>query len=275
MKKKLILTIIAFTLGVVSLSGCTPKQNQTEKADKTIVVGATQVPHAEILEEIKPDIEAKGYKLDIKVFNDYIMPNKQLAEGTLDANFFQHYLYLEAQLKDNPNYKLKAVADVHLEPMGLYSKKFKSVDQIPQGAKVAVPNDPSNEARALAILHQAGLIKLDNPTNPEAKAVNVLPESKVKIVEIDAAQLSRTLQDVDAAMINTNYALEAGLKPGKDALVIEDKNSEAAKKVINILVSREDNAESEEIKVLKEVITSQKVKDFIQKKYGGDVLPAF
>lgn len=274
MKKKILASILTLALGAVAFIGCAPQKGaQTE--DKTIVVGATQVPHAEILEEIRADIEAKGYKLDVKVFTDYILPNQQLAEKGLDANFFQHYLYLEDQMQKNANYKFEVVADVHMEPMGLYSKKYTSLNDIPEGATIAVPNDPSNEARALFILQAHGLITLDDPNNLQAKAIDVSPKSKVKITEIDAAQMAAILPDVDGAMINTNFALQANLRPGKDALLVEDKDSEAAQKVINILVAREDNASSEKIQVLKEAINSQKVKDFILEKYQGDVIPAF
>lgn len=238
-------------------------------AAEKLVVGATPVPHAEILEIIKPDLKAKGYELDVKVFNDYIIPNKATEDAQLDANFFQHTPYLEEFNKQKGTHLVKTVG-VHLEPMGIYSKKIKSLDELKDGDKVGIPNDPTNEARALKVLESAGLIKLND--NPLAKPNDVVQNPKnLSFVEIEAAQVPRTLRDTAISVINTNFALNAGLNPLKDALAIEAKDSP----YVNIVVVKAGNENSPKIKALDEAITSQKVKDFITKKYDGAIVPAF
>lgn len=276
MKLKKILGLGLSALILVSVVGCSLGEDKNASVDvanssedKKIVVGASATPHAEILEEIKPLLKDKGYELDIKVFDDYVLPNTALDEGSLDANYFQHVPYLEETV-DKKGYKLTYTKKIHLEPMGVYSKKIKSLDELSNGAKIAIPNDPTNGSRAIKLLADNGLIKVEDK---EILTVNDLIENtkNIEIIEVDAPQLPTILLDVDAAVINTNYALSANLNPTKDAIAIESVDSPYS----NILACREDNKDSEKIKVLTEALTSEKVKEFIKEKYQGSIIPSF
>jgi D-methionine transport system substrate-binding protein len=236
-----------------------------------LVVGASPVPHAEILKAIKPLLEAQGITLEIKEFTDYVQPNVQLSEKNLDANFFQHQPYLDDQNQKNGS-DLVSVAAVHVEPFGAYSKKIKSIDELADGAKVAIPNDATNGGRALILLAKNGLIKLKDDTNITATQADITENKKnLKIIELDAAMLGRQLDEVDLALINTNYALEADLVPTKDALFIEGTDSPYA----NILVARPDNKDSDAIKKLVAALNSPEAKAFIEEQYKGSIIPAF
>lgn len=236
-----------------------------------LTVGASPVPHAEILKAIAPLLEEQGIKLEIKEFTDYILPNTELAQEQIDANFFQHQPYLDEQNKQNGT-DLVGVASVHVEPFGAYSKKVKSVDELKDGAKVAIPNDPSNGGRALILMAKNGLIKLKDDTNILSTKADITENPKnLDIIELDAAMLPRQLEEVDLALINTNYALEAKLVPTKDALFIEDKESPYA----NLLVTRQDNKDSDAIKKLAAALTSPEAKKFIDEQYKGSIVPAF
>lgn len=237
----------------------------------TLVVGASPKPHAEILKAIAPLLEKQGIKLEIKEFTDYILPNTQLAEKALDANFFQHKPYLDDQNQKNGT-ELVPVTAVHVEPFGAYSKKIKSIDELADGAKVAIPNDPTNGGRALILLAKNGLIKLKDDTNITSTTADITENKKnLKIIELEAAMLPRQLDEVDLALINTNYALEAGLVPTKDALFIEGADSPYA----NLLVARPDNKDSDAIQKLAAALTSPEAKAFIEKEYQGSIIPAF
>lgn len=239
-------------------------------ADK-LVVAATPVPHAEILNHIKPALAKQGVDLEVKVFTDYVQPNLQVAQKRVDANFMQHKPYLD-EFNRSKKTNLVVVTGVHIEPFGAYSQKIKNISQLPNGATIAIPNDPSNGARALLLLQQQGLIKLKNPKNPLSSARDVVSNPKnLKIKELDAAMLPRVLNQVDLALINTNYALQAKLNPEKDALFIEGKQSP----YVNILVSRPDNKNSADMQKLAKALNSPDVKKFIQTKYKGAVVPAF
>jgi D-methionine transport system substrate-binding protein len=241
------------------------------KSKDSFKVAATPVPHAQMLEFVKPDLKEKGIDLDIIVTEDYNMPNRALADHEVDANFFQHIPFMEAQIQQF-HYQIESIAKIEIEPMGIYSKKVTNLAQLPENAKIAIPNDPSNEARALLLLQAAGLIKLDNPNNLQATVVNIASNPRhFKLIEVDAAMLPRALEDVDAAAINTNYALEAGLSPKKDAIMLENKDSPYA----NIIAIRIGDENRPEIQALKEAMTSEKMRQFILKKYQGAVLPAF
>jgi len=234
-------------------------------------VAATPVPHAELLEYVKPALAKQGVELDVKVFTDYVQPNLQVAQKQLDVNFFQHKPYLD-EFNANRGTELVQVGQVHVEPFGAYSRKVKSVDALPEGATVAIPNDPSNGGRALLLLANHGLIKLKDPENILATARDVAENpKKLKFRELEAATLPRVLDQVDLALINTNYALEAGLNPTQDALFIEGSDSPYA----NILVTRKDNAENESVKKLVNVLQSDDVRKFIEEKYKGAIVPAF
>ena len=265
LKKILGLTLV----GVISsalLVGCS--SGGTEE-DKTIKVGASPTPHAEILEVVKPLLEEKGYKLEVVEFDDYVLPNTSLADGELDANFFQHIPYLEETNKEK-DLKLTYTAKVHIEPMGIYSEKHDSLDDLKEGAKVSVPNDGTNEARALKLLANNGIIEVADKELITAKDITKNPKN-IEVVEVDAAQVPSTLQDVDFAVINTNVALNVNLNPTKDALVIESNDSPYT----NVLACREDNKDDEKINVLTEALTSDEVRTFIKEKYKGSIVPTF
>ena len=238
---------------------------------ETLTVAATPVPHAEILNFVKPQLAKEGVELKVKEFTDYIQPNVQVSEKRLDANFFQHQPYLDEFNKAKGTH-LVSVAGVHIEPLGVYSTKVKELDKLPSGAAVVIPNDATNGGRALLLLDKAGVIKLKDNKNILSTVKDVAENPKsLKFRELEAATIPRVLTQVDAALINTNYALEAKLNPEKDALAIEGSDSP----YVNILVARPDNKDSAAIQKLAKALTSPQVKEFIAKKYQGAVLPAF
>lgn len=237
----------------------------------TLTVAATPVPHAEILEFIKPQLAKEGVDLKIKVFTDYVQPNVQVAEKRLDANFFQHQPYLD-EFNKSKGTQLVSVAGVHIEPFGAYSSKIKKLDELPQGASVVIPNDATNGGRALLLLAKAGVITLRPEAGITATPKDIAENPKgIKVRELEAATLPRVLTQVDLALINTNYALEAKLNPTKDALAIEGSDSP----YVNILVSRADNKDSADMQKLAKALHSPEVKKFIEEKYKGAVVPAF
>ena len=237
----------------------------------TLTVAASPVPHAEILEFVKPALAKEGVDLKVKVFTDYIQPNVQVAEKRLDANFFQHQPYLD-EFNKAKGTQLVSVASVHLEPLGAYSAKHKKLDELPSGANVVIPNDATNGGRALLLLAKNGLITLKDPTNILSTIKDITGNDKnLKFRELEAATLPRVLTQVDLALINTNYALEAKLDPSKDALVIEGNDSP----YVNILVTREDNKDADAVKKLVAALHTPEVKKFIEEKYKGAIKPAF
>jgi D-methionine transport system substrate-binding protein len=236
-----------------------------------LTVAATPVPHAEILEFLKPELAKQGVELEVKVFTDYVQPNVQVAEKHLDANFFQHKPYLD-EFNKGKGTNLVVVTGVHIEPFGAYSQKVKKLSDLKEGAQVAIPNDATNGGRALLLLDKAGVIKLKDPNNILATPRDVVENpKKLKFRELEAATLPRVLGQVDLALINTNYALQAKLNPAKDALAIEGSQSP----YVNILVARPDNKDSAAMKKLAAALNSPEVKKFIQDKYKGAVVPAF
>lgn len=260
------------------LSGCgggggdTPAPSGGDKLNATIKVGATPVPHAEILEEIKPDLQEKGVTLEIVEFNDYVQPNIALNDKELDANFFQHEPYLNDFVKEHTEMKIKNAGGVHVEPMGIYSSKIKKLDEIPFGGTVSIPNDATNGGRALLLLHKADVITLRAGVSEMATVQDIISNNyDLTIQEIEAAQLPRTLDDVDISVINTNFAMNANLNPMNDALFMEDKTSP----YVNIVVVRDGDENRPEIKALLETLRSDKVKNFINEKYKGAIVPAF
>ena len=270
--------ILKFTLaGVVALglTACNEKETKEVKETKTegkntiIKIGATPVPHVEILEAVKPLLKAKGYDLEIVEFTDYVTPNIAVNEGELDANFFQHLPYLE-EFNKNKHTDLVKTVNVHLEPMGLYSNKIKALSELEDGATIAVPNDPTNESRALDILVKEGLLTFKDVDFKTVVDIIENPKN-LKIKELDAPQLPRVLDEVDAAIINTNYALSANLNPLKDAIIIESKDSPYA----NIVVVKKGNENKDSIKALNEAINSEEIRTFIKEKYQGSIVEAF
>lgn len=267
--KKLAALLVVGTLVAASLSGCGKK-----KDDKVIKVGASVTPHAEILNQIKDELAKDGYTLEIVEYNDYVIPNTSLQSGELDANYFQHEPYLLDFNKEN-NTTLESVAKIHYEPFGIYAGKTKSLEEIKDGAVVAVPNDTTNEARALLLLEENGLIKLKEGAGISATVLDIEENPhNLEIKELEAAQLARSLADVDIACLNGNYAIEAGLTV-KDALAAETKESLAAQTYANILVVKAGNENSEKTKALIKALQSDKVRDYINNTYDGGVVPIF
>ena len=238
--------------------------------NKTITIGVTPFPHKDIMLVVKDLLAKEGYDLVIKEFTDYVQPNMALAEGSLDANFFQHIPYLENMNKEK-DLKLTWVAKVHIEPLGLYSHKIKSLDELKDGDTISVPSDPTNCARALRLLEANGLIKIKEGELVTAKDITDNPKN-LKIMEIEAAQLPRTLDDVTASVINTNFAGEAGLIPSKDAIIMEGKDSPYA----NVIAVREAEKDSPAIKALAKAANSPEVKAYIVKELEPKgIVPAF
>jgi D-methionine transport system substrate-binding protein len=237
----------------------------------SLSVAATAIPHAEILEHIKPMLAKQGIVLKVVVLNDFVQPNIQVAEGRVDVNYFQTKPYLD-EFNANRSPQLVTIAGVHVEPLGGYSRKWKTVGEIPSGATVAIPNEGSNGGRALALLAKAGLITLRPAAGALATPRDILANPRnLQIKELEAATLPRVLDQVDLALINTNYALVAGLNPVRDALVIEDKNSP----YVNYVVGLESAKADPRMAKLVAALRSDDVKAFIAKNYAGAVIPAF
>ncbi|MEY8425236.1 MetQ/NlpA family ABC transporter substrate-binding protein [Lachnospiraceae bacterium 38-14] len=282
MKGKFIISLI-LSLSIVGglLAGCGNNAAAGKKADtdsaqelEVIKVGASITPHAEILRSVSDELEKQGYKLEVVEYNDYIIPNTALESGELDANYIQHLPYLEDFNKENGT-DIVSVADIHYEPFGIYAGKSDSLENLKEGAVIAVPNDTTNEARALLLLQDQGLIKLKENAGLTATVKDIADNPKnFEIKELEAAQVPKALQDVDVAAINTNYALEANLKLS-DALASEGADSLAAKTYANIIAVKEGNENAEKIKALIDAVKSEQVKKFIEDKYDGAVVPIF
>ena len=261
-----------------STAGNNTADNASDSGDtadgKVITVGATPAPHAEILEVAKEVLAEEGYTLDIVEFDDYIMPNDAVEEGELDANYFQHITYMNQFNEDN-GYHLVSVGSIHYEPFGLYAGKTASIEELADGAQVAIPNDATNGGRALLLLEQEGLITLKEGAGITATVNDIVDNPKnLEIVELEARLLPDSLKDVDLAVINGNYAIDAGLKIA-DALAIESAEGEAATAYANVLTVKEGNEESEGVQALLAALESDEVKTFIEETYDGAVVPLF
>lgn len=266
--KKAIAALLALTLSAGLLSGCGGAGDEN-----TIVIGASPTPHAEILKEAAPLLEEKGYTLEIKEFTDYVQPNLALNDKELDANFFQHKLYLD-DFNAERGMNLVSAGAVHYEPFGIYPGKTKSLDSLPDGAVISVPNDGTNEGRALNLLQANGLIKLKEGAGFTATVKDIVENPKnLQVKEIEAAQLARSLEDVDLACINGNYALDAGLNVQADALAIEEGGATSEESYGNVVAVREGDENSDKIKALMEVLKSDEIKKFIEENYHGAVVP--
>ena len=266
MKKNL--SVLAFSfLALVSFSGC-----NKNSCSKVIRVGATPRPHAELLNLVKDDLKENGYDLQVVEFTDYVTPNKALEDGEIDANFFQHLPYMNSFNKEQ-GYHLVSASGIHIEPMAVYSKKVKSLEELKNGSTIAIPNDPTNEGRALLLLQSAGLITLDSNAGLEATPVNIVNNPKnLKFSELEAASVPRVLQDVDAAVINGNYAIPVGLVATKDGLYVEGADSP----YVNIVSVKEGNETSDKIKALVNALKSEKIKKYISETYqDGEVIAVF
>ena len=262
--------IIAAVLTGAILTG-TFSVNVFADEDKTISVAASATPHAEILEQAKPLLEEKGYELEVKIFDDYII--EVVESGDFDANYFQHIPYLESFNEEKGTHLVDA-GDIHYEPFGIYPGKKDSLDDIEEGDTIAVPNDTTNEARALLLLQDNGIIKLKDGVGLEATK-NDIEENphNVEIVELEAAQIPRVVQDMSYVVLNGNYALQADYSVAKDSLAYEKSDSEAAKTYVNLIAVKEGNEDSEAIKALVEVLKSDEIKEYINETYDGAVIP--
>ncbi len=267
--KKFLSLSLALVLVLALLAGCGGKKTTTIK------VGATPVPHAEILEAIKPILAKEGYELEIVEFTDYIQPNNAVESGDLDANYFQHITYMNSFNAENGTH-LVSVANIHYEPFGIYAGKTASLEALADGATVGIPNDPTNGGRALLLLQEQGLITLPEDAGLEPTALDIVDNPKnLKIEELEAAQLPRTLDSLDVAVINGNYAMEAGLTVA-DALAIESAQGVAAEAYGNVLTVKEGNENNDGVKALIKALQSDEVKTFIETTYAdGSVQPIF
>lgn len=282
-KKKKAALVATLALGAVlafGLAGCGAQSASSDKSagssnDKTITVAATPSPHAEILNDaVKPLLEKEGYTLEVKEFTDYVQPNTVTEEGEVDANYFQHITYLN-NFNEEKGTHLVSVADVHYEPFGLYPGKTKSLDALADGATVAVPNDATNEARALLLLQDAGLITLKDNAGINATVNDIVSNPKnLQLKEVEAATVPNIVADVDIACINGNYAIPAGFKTA-DALATESATSLAAEAYANVLVVKDGNQDSDKIKALVKALTSDEVRTYINDTYAGAVVPVF
>lgn len=248
-------------------------QTESAEAKGTIKVAATSVPHAEILAAAKPILAEQGWDLEVTEFQDYVQPNEVVEAGDFDANYFQHVPYLDS-FNEEKGTHLVSVGKIHYEPLGIYGGKSSDLQNIADGAEIAIPNDTTNEARALLLLQDNGLITLKDGVGIEA-TVNDIAENphNIKFNELEAAQVSRVLPEVDFVVLNGNYALEAGLNAQADAIAIETSDSEAAKTYVNVVVVKEGNENNEGVKALVDVLKSDDIKKFINDTYQGSVVP--
>lgn len=275
-KIKVIASITALAaLATFTLSGC-GSSKAGAKDDKTITVAASPTPHSEILNKVvKPILQKEGYKLVVKEFTDYVQPNTATEEGEVDANYYQHLPYLDNFNKEKGTH-LVSVGGIHFEPFGLYPGKTETIKALANGATVAVPNDPTNEARALLLLQDAGLIKLKNPKDINATTKDITENPKnLKFKELEAATVPTAIKDVDLAAMNGNYAIQAGFNPTKDPLTSEKVGGIAAKTYENIIVVKKGSEKFAKIKALLKALKTSEVRDYITKTYKGAVLPVF
>lgn len=268
--KKLLAVVLTGAFVVSALAGC---GKSTSADDKVIKVAASATPHAEILEQAKPLLEAKGYDLQVTVFDDYVQPNEVVESGDFDANYFQHIPYLESFNEEKGTHLVNA-GGIHYEPFGIYPGTKASLDELADGDSIAVPNDTTNEARALLLLQDNGIITLKEGAGLTATKNDIVENPyNVDIVELEAAQVPRVKDEVAFMVLNGNYALEAGFSVAKDAIAYGKADSEAAKTYVNVIAVKEGNENSDKIKALVEVLTSQEIKDYINNTYDGAVIP--
>ncbi|CAM3914227.1 MetQ/NlpA family ABC transporter substrate-binding protein [Mesobacillus thioparans] len=273
--KKWLLALLALVL-TAGLTACGSSEDKTEggkEESKKIVVGASNVPHAEILEKAKPLLEEKGYDMEIKTFNDYVIPNQALDSGELDANYFQHIPYLESQMAEN-GYKFEIAGGIHIEPIGVYSKDYTTLDDLPKGAQIIMSSSVADHGRILTMLEKEGLITLKDGVEKVKATIDDIEENPKELkfgTEYEAALLPQIFNngEGDAVLINSNYAIDAGLNPLKDSIAIEESDSP----YVNVIAVREGDADKPAIKALVEVLHSKEIQDFILEKYEGAVVP--
>lgn len=271
MRKSIFGVVAIVALLGVTLSGC--QKVQTEEADKTIRVAASATPHAEILEQVVPILKEQGFTLEVTIFDDYVQPNLVVESGEFDANYFQHIPYLTSFNEEHKTSLVNA-GGIHYEPFGIYPGLKTSLDQLEEGDTIAVPNDTTNEARALLLLQDNGVLTLKEGVGLEA-TVNDIVENpyQVTIVELEAAQIARVINEVSFVVLNGNYALEAGLSVGKDSVAKETADSEAAKTYVNVIGVKEGQEEAEGIQALIEALKSDEIISYIENTYDGAVIP--
>ena len=271
--KKNLSRVFAVSLSAAVLAAAVPAGIAGAEEDKTITVAASPTPHAEILEAAKPLLEEKGWTLEVSEFDDYILPNEVVESGEIDANYFQHVPYLESFNEEKGTHLVDA-GDIHYEPFGIYPGQKSSLDELEEGDVIAVPNDTTNEARALLLLQDNGIITLEEGAGLTA-TVNEIVDNPygIEIQELEAAQVPRVVDEVAFAVMNGNYALNAGFSVAKDSIAYEASDSEAAKTYVNIIAVKEGNENNEGIQVLVEVLKSDEIKDFINETYDGAVIP--
>lgn len=279
MKKLFLLMVLSLVL--LAAAGCGDDKAAgnnagNQQAELTpIVVGASPTPHEEILNALKDTLAEQGYDLQVQEYTDYIIPNTALENGEIDANYFQHITYMNDFNEENSTH-LVAIADVHYEPMGLYPGKTASLEELADGATIGIPADPTNEARALLLLEAAGLITLNPDAGIKATPYDITDNPKnLQFSELEAAQLPRSLSDLDMAVINGNYALQANLSAATDALAAEDDQSLAATLYVNVLAVKEGTEDDPKLKALAEALCSETAKTFIEEKYNGNVQTVF
>ena len=265
--------LVAAVLTGVLVAGTLSTGVYAKDDDKTITVAASATPHAEILEEAKPILEKEGYELEVTVFDDYVRPNEVVESGEFDANYFQHIPYLD-QFNEEKGTHLVNAGGIHYEPFGIYPGTKDSLDDLEDGDSIAVPNDTTNEARALLLLQDNGVITLKDGAGLEATVKDIEENPKnIKIEELEAAQVSRVKDEVAFVVLNGNYALQAGYSVSNDSIAHETSDSEAAKTYVNVIAVKEGNEDSEAIKALVDTLKSDEIKDFINEKYDGAVIP--
>lgn len=269
--KKLFAAVLITTTCLFA-AGCGSSSNSGASGDKKeIKMGVTAGPHAEVMEEVAKEAAKQGITIKIVEFNDYVQPNKALAEGDLDMNSMQHQPYMDNVVKKQ-GLKITSIGKTIILPMAVYSHKYKDIKDVADGAKVTIPNDPTNGARALLLLQQAGLIKLKNGNSVDASVTDITDNPKnLQFVELDAAQIPRSLDDTDLACVNTNYAIPAGLNPQKDSILVESKDSPYA----NVMAVRQGDENNETYKKVLEIYQSEPIKKFIEEHFQGTILPAF
>ena len=272
---KKIVAVLLVLVFALSLTACSSGKKADAKSATKIKVGASITPHAEILNACKPILLEKGIELEVIEYTDYVQPNTAVEDGSLDANYFQHTPYLNTFNAEN-NTHIVSVGLVHYEPFGIYPGKVKAIADLPDGAKIGIPNDGSNETRALLLLQQEGLLKLKDGIDASSNAtiLDIAENPKnLEIIEMEAAQISKALPDLELGVINGNYALQAGLNAGKDALAVEDASGSGAQTYANVLCVKAGNEKNEAIQTLYSVMISDEISKFISEKYSGAVVP--
>ena len=272
-KKLFLLGSVVLSLALTGCGGAKKEEAEAPAdADNKIVIGVSPTPHGEIIEGLKPEFEKEGLDVEVVNFDDYIQPNLQLEAGDLDANYFQHKPYLDSFVEERNIENLDVLGYVHIEPMALYSDKYKSVEEIEDGAEIIIPNDPSNGARALILLEDAGLIKLKDKTNLNSTEKDIAENPKnLKFTAMDAPSIAQVYKDAGAAVINSNFAIGQGLAPTKDSIFLESTDSPYA----NLVAIRKEDAEKEKFQKFLKVINSDAAKKLIEEKFEGAVIPAF